>query len=183
MLATATPTRSCQYAMALSRGSRVRCIQPRRRSSSEQCVFERAALVDRRLAVCFSSRSKLVARGRHGAAEPGSGVGPVAVCGARRDLQRLGSLVSRQTGKVAELDKFHFFRMGFGEAIESLVEGQKLVIGAGAANRSGSSSCRLPLPPRFMAWRRRACSTRIRRIASAAAAKKCRCPSNRLLAH
>jgi hypothetical protein len=59
------------------------------------------------------------------------------------------------------------------------MEGDELVIGRwGGAKQSGSNSWRFPSPPRLMAWRRRACSTRIRRIASAAAAKKCRYPSN-----
>ena len=92
--------------------------------------------------------SGAVAGRRNRAAEPGAGVGPVAVGRARRDAQREGGLVGRQAGEVAELDQLGLLRTAFREAIEGLVQSEKLLIRGRQVRRLGSSSSRFPLPPR-----------------------------------
>src|SRR5262245_26926784 len=56
--------------------------------------------------------------------EPRTSVGPVPVGGGRRDAENLGRLLSGQPGKVAEFDELGLLRVGSGELVEGLVEGQ-----------------------------------------------------------
>src|SRR5690349_4222401 len=67
-----------------------------------------------------------VSRGLVGSAQraqqPGAGVSPQRVRGARRDAQRLGGLRDRQTGEVAELDQLGGLRVGGGKQGQRLVQ-------------------------------------------------------------
>ena len=108
--------------------------------------------------------------------EPGAGIGPVAVGRGNRQAKDLGRLGQRHPGEDAELDKLGLDRVLRGKLLEGLVEGQQIVVGLGAAGcaasrSSGAVAATLePVPPAGV-------STRIRRMASAAAAKKWPRPS------
>lgn len=70
----------------------------------------------------------------HGPAEPGAGVGPVAVGGARRDPQGGGGLIGRQPGEVPQLHQLGLFRMLLRETVEGLVESEELVVRDGSGD-------------------------------------------------
>ena len=107
------------------------------------------------------------------AVQPGAGVGPVPIGRCRRDAQGRGGLVERQAGEIAELDEFP--RQG----VEGRQPRRARRPGRPARRGRRRSPRRVPRNRRA-ASRRRACrapcrgrvSTRIRRMASAAAAKK-----------
>src|SRR5579864_1729963 len=61
------------------------------------------------------------------AANPGSGVGPVAVRGCPRQAQGLGGLLNAEAGEIAELDQFGRLLVLGGQPIERLVNGEDLV--------------------------------------------------------
>ena len=107
--------------------------------------------------------------------EPGPGVGPVPVGRRRGDAEGRGRLVDRQAGEVAELDQLGLAcGSSLGQPVQGLVEGQQVVVRSSAASSSGVRG-RPALPIAARASARplaRALSTRMRRMASAAAAKK-----------
>ena len=116
----------------------------------------------------------LLARREHLLMQPGPGVSPVAVGGGARDAEGLGGLVDGQAGEVAELDQLG---LGGGPRGE-LRPGPR----PGPGGRRGSAGSRPAMSSRSTRGRaaaalrgcrlRRAFSTRMRRMASAAAAKK-----------
>src|SRR5690349_632706 len=57
--------------------------------------------------------------------EPGPCVGPGAVRGARRDAQRLGRLVEREAGEIAEFDELGRTGVGLCQHVERVVNGQE----------------------------------------------------------
>src|SRR5439155_24560291 len=83
-------------------------------------------------------------------------------------------------GDVPELDHLGGPRLDLGEPVEGLVEREQAAGSdrSGAAGCSGSRSRRARWPPCLGPRLRRALSTRMRRMASAAAAKKWPRPSN-----
>ena len=84
--------------------------------------------------------------------KPGPSERPVAIGRAADDAHCLGRLVEREPGEEAELDQLGTVRIFLRELVQGVVEEEKLVRGF----RDGE---------------------RMRRMASAAAAKKCRRPS------
>src|SRR4051794_7376491 len=58
----------------------------------------------------------------HGAAQPGAGHGPFAADGCRRDLQRLGGFVERQTSVETELHDARLLRKDVRKTIEGEIE-------------------------------------------------------------
>ena len=134
-----------------------------------------AESAQRRRGIIFAARRPAgVGARRSGLAEPGAGVGPVAVGGPRRDAEGLGGLLDGQPGEEAELDQL----------------GRRRVVARRGRSRASSRASRSSGGPldgdrdarrgRRAAGRRRASgrrlrralSTRMRRMASAAAAKK-----------
>ena len=106
--------------------------------------------------------------------EPGPGEGPVAVGGAADDAQGLGGLLERQPGEVAELDQLGACRVFRGQLGPGPRRGRAGRPGGSATARSTSSrsSRRQPPPCLSRPLARGRWSTRMRRMASAAAAKK-----------
>ena len=104
--------------------------------------------------------------------EPGAGQGPEAVGGPAADPQRIGSLLVAHAGEVAELDEPRgrlVVPLQFGER---LVEGEREVGPSLDVRREVVEVEPPERPPALSVTFPRARLTRMRRIASAAAAKK-----------
>jgi hypothetical protein len=92
---------------------------------------------------------------------------------ANGHAQRLGCFGRAQAGEEAQADQGGGVRVNGLQLLQGVAEGKDVFNGWGGATRTASwNSSRRAWPPRLTAWRRRACSTRMRRMASAAAAKK-----------
>ena len=120
------------------------------------------------------SRRQVARSGQPSAVQPGPGVGPVPVGGARGDAEGGGGLLEGQAGEVPELDQLGRRRVLARRGGRGPRPGR-------AGRRSGASGGRAGRPGRLGPARsppclrgrlRRAASTRMRRMASAAAAKK-----------
>ena len=118
---------------------------------------------------------QLVADGvGHGGVQPGAGVAPGAVGGGERDVEASGGLLEGQAAEIAELDELCFLRVIKGELFEGGVQGQHVFGIAVGGEGVEIGVFALRPPPCFSRPLRRAFSTRMRRIASAAAPKKWR---------
>src|SRR5262245_37797554 len=92
----------------------------------------------------------------HRRLEPGAGVDPVAVGGARRDAQGLARLLARQPHEITQLDQPGHDRLGRGQLLQRLVQRQQLLVrlrGGGVRERLalGAAAPLLGvLPPRVL---------------------------------
>ena len=96
---------------------------------------------------------------------------------SRSRCRARGRVLDRQAGEVPELHQLGLGRLLSGEPSQGLVEGQQVVGGGPATISTSSRSRRRRPPPCFSDCLRRALSIRMRRMASAAAAKKWPRPS------
>ena len=116
-----------------------------------------------------------------GRPEPGPGVGPEAVGRAGGDPEGGGRVRDAHPGEVAELDQLGRLGVGRGQPAQGLVDREQLGVAPVVGGDQGvlGEVDRATAPPRLRAFRRRARSTRMCRMASAAAAKKWPRPAHR----
>ena len=101
---------------------------------------------------------------------------------SRRDAEDLGRLRDRQIGEITKLHQLGNRRVEPGEFFQGLVQGDQVIVRHGHGNRRRNRAREdSKSPPCFCRDFRRAFSTRIRRMASAAAEKKWPRPSQGLL--
>ena len=149
---------------------------PYRRSSQLQCSVSgsRAPFFSRQ------SRRRVV----EGIIKPGAGEGPIAVGGSPGDAERPGSFFEREAGEDAELRRrLGTVRVDRGQASDGVVKGDEIIVGRvnGDRVKLKASTCKRLVPSKCLTrLRSRARSMRMRRMASAAAAKKWRRPSHGL---
>ena len=110
---------------------------------------------------------------RKGGVEPGAGDSPVPLDGHGSDAQTCSGVLDREPGEITELDQLCLERILPGECVKRPVQVDQVVESVGAGKRDRFQWKPLFSPPCFGRRLRRALSTRIRRIASAAAEKKC----------
>ena len=111
--------------------------------------------------------------------KPGAGVSPAAIRRGAGDAQAPGRLLDGQPDKEAQLDHLGLQRIFLGETVQGFVDGEQVVRGRRRRRFSllqiDALTVAAPLQPVLA----RALSTRMRRMASAAAAKKCPAVSQR----
>ena len=107
--------------------------------------------------------------------QPGPGVGPLAVGAGRGTWTGLAAASSTdRPAKKRSLTTSAASGSSPASRVSGLVEVQEVVrVGLARAARPGRGRSACAAPPRFSVFLRRAFSTRMRRMASAAAAKKC----------
>ena len=113
----------------------------------------------------------LIARGQC-VVQPGPRVGPIPLGGGRGDIHRGRGLLHRQTGEIAEFDEIRLGRRLDGQLGQASSKAKRSSDGAPEMEHASSKSTRGRSPPCLIRCLRRAVSTKIRRMASAAAAKK-----------
>ncbi len=111
------------------------------------------------------------------AEHPGSGERPVPVRDPLGDAEHLGRTFQREPREDVEFDEFRGPWVVGRQLIDHLVNTEDVRVLATGDQVFGERNPD-PIAPRFVVARRRADSTRMRRMASAAAAKKCPRPSN-----
>ena len=138
-------------------------------TSPTQCDVPTGSLPGRPIFRGSVSARSLTAQG---SVEPGSRVSPDAIAFSGREAEHLGRLFDGQPGEVMQLDQLGGLRFLEGESLEGLVHGQQFLRWA-VDREDGLVQIDPPLRPPCLTRRfRRAFSTRIRRMASAAAPKK-----------
>ena len=105
--------------------------------------------------------------------EPGPGERPVPVGGPARDAQGLGRVTQRHPGEEPQLHQFGGYGELIRQSVEGVVEFEEVVVGGGGRAGELVEVDPIPSAARFSRPRSRAWLTSTRRIASAAAAKKC----------
>ena len=66
--------------------------------------------------------------------QPGSGVGPPTFRGGGGDAQHVGGFFNLQPDEITELHQLGLLRFKFGETIESIVQGEQLIVRPGAGD-------------------------------------------------
>ena len=107
------------------------------------------------------------------ATEASAGIGPVLVGGGPGDADHRRRILDRESREMAELDQLGGVWVFRGQQGQRLIDGQELIILRSVAAVSVVKRDPPALRARLSARLRRASSMRIRRMASAAAAKKC----------
>jgi hypothetical protein len=133
-------------------------------------------------AIRFARPAKTVVMGHsivaNLAAQSSFGISPKAVRGGARHAQRIGRLVDRQAGKVPRLDNLRCLGFWAANGVRAASKARSTSLVAAETNSYSSSGTRFNSPPCFTRPFRHEFSTTIRRMASAAAAKKCPRPSH-----
>ena len=101
------------------------------------------------------------------AAQPGSGVNPLPIGAAGRDLQDRGGLIARKACEVAEFDELGLLRVDFGEPAQGRIECRESIVRLRLGRDFGIHAVYVASMPTAAVFGTRVCAVRCRRRCAA----------------